>query len=104
MALVKSLSLSLTPMDKSSGPTSIQKKLRAYPRVVYQAPNFFTYTVRNSGKGFNLTKKWKGIGTSNMINRAESFNGKLTIQSSPGKGCSLQVLVPLYELNKTIEK
>lgn len=51
-------------------------------------------TVKDSGKGFDLTKKRKGIGISNMIDRVETFNGKLTMQSSPGKGCILQVVIP----------
>ena len=50
--------------------------------------------VEDDGRGFDATKKRKGIGISNMIDRVESFNGKLTIQSSPGKGCSLQVDIP----------
>jgi len=51
--------------------------------------------VTDDGKGFTTTDERKGIGISNMINRVESYNGKLEIISSPGKGCILSVIIPL---------
>ena len=50
--------------------------------------------VADDGKGFDLAKKRKGIGISNMINRVESFNGKFAIESSPGNGCTIQIDIP----------
>jgi len=41
--------------------------------------------VIDDGKGFDVNKKRKGIGISNMIHRVESFNGEIAIESSPGK-------------------
>jgi signal transduction histidine kinase len=51
-------------------------------------------TVTDDGKGFDVNKKRKGIGISNMINRVESFNGQLTMVSSPGNGCTTEISVP----------
>lgn len=48
-----------------------------------------TLQVRDDGKGFDTRQKRKGIGITNMISRAESLNGTLTITSAPGQGCVL---------------
>ena len=50
--------------------------------------------ITDDGKGFDLNRKRKGVGISNIINRVESFNGKVQIESSAGNGCKVQVLLP----------
>lgn len=55
---------------------------------------FIGVAVSDNGKGFDVSKKRKGIGISNMINRAESFNGKVAIESSPGRGCTINIHIP----------
>jgi signal transduction histidine kinase len=50
--------------------------------------------VTDDGKGFEVNGKKNGIGLSNMVNRVESFNGTIHIQSSPGNGCSIDINVP----------
>jgi PAS domain S-box-containing protein len=56
--------------------------------------NVVTVVVEDDGKGFDTNKKRKGIGISNVINRIESFNGEVAIESSPGKGCTLTIKAP----------
>lgn len=51
--------------------------------------------VSDNGKGFDTRAQRTGIGISNMINRVESFNGTMDIQSSPGQGCCTRVKIPL---------
>ncbi|WP_462250033.1 PAS domain S-box protein [Ferruginibacter sp.] len=51
--------------------------------------------VTDDGNGFDVCKKREGIGISNIINRVESFNGKAVLKSSKGKGCVLQIKIPL---------
>ncbi len=53
--------------------------------------------VADDGKGFDPEKKRKGIGIFNMLNRIESFNGEMKIESAPGKGTSVQIIIPLEE-------
>jgi len=53
--------------------------------------------IKDNGKGFNVNAQRKGIGISNMQNRAESMNGILTIDSKPSAGCQLHVSIPLEE-------
>jgi two-component system sensor histidine kinase UhpB len=49
--------------------------------------------IADNGKGFDTTRQRKGIGITNIINRAELFNGKVNIHSSPGGGCILEVIL-----------
>jgi len=48
-------------------------------------------TIADDGNGFDTSQKSKGIGITNIISRAELFNGRVKIDSSPGKGCRTQV-------------
>lgn len=47
--------------------------------------------VADDGRGFDTSQKRKGIGITNMMNRAELYNGKFNIVSSPGNGCVVTV-------------
>lgn len=49
------------------------------------------FRIVDNGKGFNAKTKRNGIGLTNIINRANLFNGKVNIRSMPGEGCSLEV-------------
>lgn len=51
-------------------------------------------TVTDDGKGFDPEKKRKGVGISNMISRAASFNGTVEIKSSEGNGCRTRINIP----------
>ncbi|MFL5811524.1 MAG: response regulator [Flavisolibacter sp.] len=50
-------------------------------------------TIRDNGKGFDTRAVRKGIGITNIMSRAELFNGKVKIDSSPGNGCKLEVVM-----------
>ena len=52
-------------------------------------------SMTDDGKGFDTSRKSKGIGFSNMLARTESLNGTLTLASAPGEGCRLDVRFPL---------
>lgn len=56
--------------------------------------NYLSIVIIDDGKGFDASKKRKGIGVSNMINRVELFNGELNIESEPGKGCKVYIVIP----------
>jgi PAS domain S-box-containing protein len=51
--------------------------------------NTISIEICDDGRGFDVEKKRNGIGISNMINRIESFNGEVAIESSPAKGCKI---------------
>jgi signal transduction histidine kinase len=51
-------------------------------------------TVTDNGVGFDVGQHRKGVGITNIISRAELFNGKVEIVSGPGEGCTLTVNLP----------
>jgi signal transduction histidine kinase len=51
--------------------------------------------IKDNGIGFDTNKKTKGIGLRNIETRLELVNGKMFISTSPGKGCEMQVSVPV---------
>lgn len=58
-------------------------------------------TVRDDGRGFDpevpsgVTKR--GMGLTNMRERADILNARLSIQSRPGDGCRVHLSIPLRE-------
>jgi len=56
--------------------------------------NIIRIVMTDDGKGFDTTKKRKGIGILNMVNRVESFNGEMEIKSSADKGCKISIKIP----------
>lgn len=51
--------------------------------------------IEDNGIGFNTKQSRYGVGITNILNRVETFNGSVHILSSPGKGCRLEVSIPL---------
>jgi PAS domain S-box-containing protein len=62
--------------------------------VIKTDGNAVDIAVSDDGKGFNIEKKGKGIGISNIINRVKSFNGEIEIKSAAGKGCVTTITIP----------
>jgi two-component system sensor histidine kinase UhpB len=50
-------------------------------------------SVNDNGKGFDTLLRRQGVGIINMNSRAGLFNGKVEIDSSPGNGCRLKVVL-----------
>ncbi len=53
--------------------------------------NKIALDIEDNGCGFDINAKRKGLGITNIINRAETFNGGVQIISSPGRGCSIYI-------------
>ncbi|MGN6402562.1 MAG: tetratricopeptide repeat-containing sensor histidine kinase [Flavisolibacter sp.] len=51
-------------------------------------------SVTDNGKGFSLKNRKDGIGMVNMQTRAESLNGSFALESAPGQGCTVNVVLP----------
>ena len=56
-----------------------------------------TLSIIDNGKGFDLKKKKTGIGIKNIRSRIEKLNGKVNFRSNPGKGTTVEVIVPINE-------
>jgi signal transduction histidine kinase len=52
-----------------------------------------TLKVKDDGKGFDPRIRRTGVGISNIMSRAELYNGRVEIESAPGKGCRLEVIL-----------
>jgi PAS domain S-box-containing protein len=64
--------------------------------MINEAKNLIHLVVSDDGKGFDTSdKSTKGIGFINIISRADAFNGKVNIVSSPGNGCTLEICFPV---------
>jgi PAS domain S-box-containing protein len=59
-------------------------------------------SVKDDGKGFDTRLRRKGIGISNIISRVGLAKGSIEIESAPGKGCRIEVMLP--SKNKLVEK
>jgi len=68
--------------------------------VLKQSGDLLKLEISDDGIGFNLQEKSKGIGLTNINYRAETYNGKVTIETSVGKGCKLCVLFMLSQAEK----
>jgi PAS domain S-box-containing protein len=49
--------------------------------------------VKDDGRGFDPRIRREGVGLSNILSRAELYNGRVEIDSSPGNGCRLEVIL-----------
>jgi two-component system sensor histidine kinase UhpB len=58
-------------------------------------------TIMDNGKGFDPGIKREGVGITNMISRAELFDGEVKIDSVPGKGCVLEVVLSVGKTELT---
>jgi PAS domain S-box-containing protein len=59
--------------------------------AIDQQTDYLDLRIEDNGNGFDVNAKRNGIGLSNIINRAEAYNGTVNINSEPGKGCALHI-------------
>lgn len=62
---------------------------------IRQSNRMISLSFEDNGIGFDTTRSRKGIGISNMINRVESYNGTIDINSQPGKGLRIAISIPI---------
>jgi signal transduction histidine kinase len=62
---------------------------------VGQTDNALTLTVSDDGVGLQENPDSDGMGMQNLANRVEALNGKLLVESTPGKGLKIGVEVEL---------
>lgn len=60
-----------------------------------QTDETLSLVVKDDGVGFDPNKNTQGVGLQNINTRAEIHNGKMLLESQPGKGCMLKVVFPL---------
>lgn len=60
---------------------------------------FIVFSIEDNGQGFDPQHHKKGMGLKNIANRVALFDGRVDIESSPGKGCSVTVSIPVPAVN-----
>ena len=63
---------------------------------LHESDHNLLLTVTDNGKGFDLLTVKKGLGITNIFTRAESVGGSAEISTSPGKGCTWHVNIPVH--------
>lgn len=58
---------------------------------------YIIFSIEDDGHGFDTQQYKKGLGLGNITNRAALFDGRVEIESSPGKGCIVAVTIPIPE-------
>lgn len=76
--------------------TNIQKHAEAKNVTISikETNKTISIVIEDDGKGFDVKKKRKGIGISNMIKRADAFNGSVEIKSTKVAGTTVIVSIP----------
>jgi two-component system sensor histidine kinase UhpB len=63
--------------------------------LLYTGIDYILLSLTDNGAGFDNTQKHEGIGLKNIRNRVGFYDGTVSIFSQPGKGCTLEVKIPL---------
>lgn len=64
--------------------------------MINESNNIARLVITDDGVGFDSAcKGTKGIGFINIISRADAYNGKVDIVSSPGNGCTIEICFPI---------
>jgi len=91
----KELMLYRIVQEQLNNITKYAKAKEAVISLKIDSDNLFL-SVADNGVGFDTTQKSKGIGLKNISSRVEFYSGNMNIISSPGRGCTLEVYIPMY--------
>ncbi|HSZ34965.1 MAG TPA: ATP-binding protein, partial [Puia sp.] len=78
----------LNNVYKHASASRVQIKMTAENRQIH-------VQINDNGIGFEIGMKKSGVGIVNIINRIESFNGKVGFETKPGIGCKLDIRIPM---------
>ena len=62
---------------------------------LYKLDGFLQLSIKDNGKGCDLSAERNGVGIQNIMTRAALHDGKVNIESSPGNGFELTINFPL---------
>jgi two-component system, NarL family, sensor histidine kinase UhpB len=58
-------------------------------------PGNLFFSIADDGVGFDLSTKARGIGLKNISSRVDFYSGTMVILTAPGKGCTIEINIPL---------
>jgi PAS domain S-box-containing protein len=69
---------------------------------MYTEDKWIHVHIHDNGIGFEVGMKKNGIGIVNIVNRVESFNGKVVFETKPGLGCKLDIRIPMASRSRDL--
>jgi PAS domain S-box-containing protein len=69
---------------------------------MYAEDKWIHVLIHDNGIGFEIGIKKNGVGIVNIINRVESFNGKVGFETSPGVGYKLDIRIPMVSRTRDL--
>jgi signal transduction histidine kinase len=88
LGIYRILQEQLNNVLKHAGASKVSVHLKRYKDMIH-------LSVTDNGKGFTVQGNKSGIGLMNMQTRAENLNGTFHLESKPGQGCKLVVVIPI---------
>jgi signal transduction histidine kinase len=58
-------------------------------------PGNLFFSISDNGIGFDPLVKARGIGLKNISSRVDFYSGNIDIIAAPGKGCTIEINIPL---------
>lgn len=90
LSLFRIVQEQLNNITKHAKASSISIVLKTTPQKV-------VLKIKDDGQGFDSKTVRKGLGFTNIRNRAELFGGRVEIFSKPSEGCLLRVFMPIVQ-------
>lgn len=81
----------LTNISKYASATQVQIQLIAMDELI-------CLIIRDNGKGFDCNQDTSGFGLQGMQERIAAIDGNFCLTTEPGKGCQIEVQIPLSEV------
>jgi PAS domain S-box-containing protein len=69
---------------------------------MYAEDKWLHILIHDNGIGFEIGIKKNGVGIVNIVNRVESFNGKVSFETNPGVGCKLDIRIPMVSRTRDL--
>jgi PAS domain S-box-containing protein len=69
---------------------------------MYAEDKWMHILIHDNGIGFEIGIKKNGVGIVNIVNRVESFNGKVSFETNPGVGCKLDIRIPMVSRTRDL--
>ncbi len=71
---------------------------------ILQSKTDLTIMIEDNGKGFDAREDGPGLGLKSTVSRIEGLGGRLLIDSKPGRGTIITIIIPLSENAFQIKK
>lgn len=87
-ALIRIIQELVANIIRHSGADTVYLSLR-------HSPGMLNLTVHDNGCGFDVRQHYAGMGLRNIKSRVSELNGSFQLIAEPGKGCKIQVDIPV---------